>query len=508
MFSDVGRPKHGLDKGIVALVLSVVFFASARTHADPDLWGHVRFGQDILAHGIPTADTYSYLNGDFPWINHELLAEISLAASFNALGVTGLVGFKVVLALVIFSLLYWHLWRSGMNALRGGIVLIAVVMLMSVGLWTIRPQLLTYLLFLFTVLLIEYVERGKKGAVWALPAVLFVWANSHGGFLAGLAVVGIWVVASVSYRFMPEHWQVVPAQRTSVLLVVLSLCIGATLLNPYGPRLIAFLLETATVARPEIGEWQPVSITTPEGALYVIIVALTIGVFLKSRRSHRPSTIAVLLATAVLPLVALRHLPLFGLAFAVFAAEHLADVWNRVASEHPTRRTLLDFVPWTLTAAFVVLAIPHFSCVRINPSFIRFPVRAVELMKRAGVHGNVATFFDWGEYIIWHLSPHVRVSVDGRRETVYSPESYRRSLQFLYGVGEWDAIVNHQSTDMALIGRDQPTYGLMRLKPGWQLVYEDSFASLFVRDGSYLAEKIRTAVPPAISPDGADLCFP
>ena len=29
MFSDVGRPKHGLDKGIVALVLSVVFFASA-----------------------------------------------------------------------------------------------------------------------------------------------------------------------------------------------------------------------------------------------------------------------------------------------------------------------------------------------------------------------------------------------------------------------------------------------------------------------------------------------
>jgi hypothetical protein len=30
------------------------------------------------------------------------------------------------------------------------------------------------------------------------------------------------------------------------------------------------------------------------------------------------------------------------------------------------------------------------------------------------------TYFDWGEYVIWHLGPGVRVSMDGRRETVYS----------------------------------------------------------------------------------------
>jgi hypothetical protein len=129
-------------------------------------------------------------------------------------------------------------------------------------------------------------------------------------------------------------------------------------------------------------------------------------------------------------------------------------------------------------------------------------------MKRAEVRGNVATFFDWGEYIIWHLSPNVRVSVDGRRETVYSPESYKRSLQFLYGIGDWDAILESPETDMALIGRDQPTYALMRLKPGWQLAYEDSFSSLFVRDGSSLAEKIRNTALPSLPADGVGLCFP
>jgi len=32
----------------------------------------------------------------------------------------------------------------------------------------------------------------------------------------------------------------------------------------------------------------------------------------------------------------------------------------------------------------------------------------------------MVTWFDWGEYAIWHLGPQLRVSLDGRRETVYS----------------------------------------------------------------------------------------
>ena len=36
------------------------------------------------------------------------------------------------------------------------------------------------------------------------------------------------------------------------------------------------------------------------------------------------------------------------------------------------------------------------------------------------LRGRMVTYFDWGEYAIWHLSPRVRVSLDGRRETVYS----------------------------------------------------------------------------------------
>jgi hypothetical protein len=508
MLPDPNQPERQLNKGIVALVLAVVFFVSVRTHADPDLWGHVRFGQDILAQGIPSTDTYAYLNDNSPWINHELLAEILFAAAYNAFGPAGLVGVKAGLVLIIFALVYIHLWKKGFDELRGGIVIVAALMLMSVGLWTIRPQLLTYLFFVLTLLLIERAERGGRLGLWFLPVVMAAWANSHGGFLAGLAVVAIWVSMHLVSSLVPKQWRSAVWYSKATMTAVLAVCVGATLLNPYTWRLLTFLLKTATVARPEIGEWQPLSIISPEGAAYIVVVAGMISAVVWSTRPRSHATLAVLFAVTLLPLLALRHLPLFALAFVVFAAEHVADVWNRALASNTVRRARLGFVPWTLAAAFVVLAIPYFNCIRIDPSFIKFPARAVELMKRAEVRGNVATFFDWGEYIIWHLSPNVRVSVDGRRETVYSPESYKRSLQFLYGIGDWDEILERSETDMALIGRDQPTYALMRLKPGWQLAYEDSFSSLFVRDGSPLAEKIHNTAVPALPEDGVGLCFP
>ena len=37
-----------------------------------------------------------------------------------------------------------------------------------------------------------------------------------------------------------------------------------------------------------------------------------------------------------------------------------------------------------------------------------------------GHGGRLWTTFDWGEYTIWQFGPALRVSIDGRRETVYS----------------------------------------------------------------------------------------
>ncbi len=62
----------------------------------------------------------------------------------------------------------------------------------------------------------------------------------------------------------------------------------------------------------------------------------------------------------------------------------------------------------------------------------------------------MAVPFDWGEYVLWHLGPRVKVSIDGRRETVYSDEMYRQYRDFEQGTGVWDALLKTSKTDLVL----------------------------------------------------------
>jgi hypothetical protein len=145
----------------------------------------------------------------------------------------------------------------------------------------------------------------------------------------------------------------------------------------------------------------------------------------------------------------------------------------------------------------------------IDPKSLDFPVRAVQLLKDSGVRGNMAIFFNWGQYALWYLGPDIKVSYDGRRESVYSDEIRAMNNNWTMGLGEWDAVLDRCPTDMALVNKGTPVYNLMRLKPGWTPAYEDSLCALFVRHDSSILQALRSTPIRAEAPaDGAGLAFP
>ena len=88
---------------------------SACTAADPDLWGHVRFGQDILAAGhVVRSDPYSFTS-DQAWTNHEWLAEIVMAGAYRLGGVRGLVALSSGVAALVLLLAGRLLRRTGVG---------------------------------------------------------------------------------------------------------------------------------------------------------------------------------------------------------------------------------------------------------------------------------------------------------------------------------------------------------------------------------------------------------
>jgi hypothetical protein len=280
----------------------------------------------------------------------------------------------------------------------------------------------------------------------------------------------------------------------------------AVLLNPYGIHLFTFLLATATVPRPEITEWLPLEIMSQLGAIYLSLAAIAAAALMFSDRARSPSRIAVLVMMAITPLIAVRHLPLFALAVVVTGGPLIADAWARSRPEPmlvESRSAAL--VSMMVAVLFMAFAAPSFRCISMDPASA-FPAKAVAVLKQSGAEGNMATVFNGGEFAIWHLGPRIRVSIDGRRETVYSDEVRRKVMHFMNGTGEWDEVL--QQADMALVPAGTPTDNLLRLDRAWLLVYRDRVSRLFVCEGSALKDRFHDVDGAGIPEDGDGMCFP
>ena len=502
----------------IAVVLSLAFYRFTQTVADPDLWGHIKFGEIVWRAGtVAVSDPFSYLTAGRQWVNHEWLSEVVFYLVFTTAGAAGLIAMKAGLGVAMMSALYRHLCRQGLSALRAGFLVVAVVHFFLMSLVTVRTLIFSYPLFLVVLLLVHAAARGRPRWMWAVPPLFALWANLHPGFLAGLGILGIWATVEIWVRVVSDRQPLVDGRPTTrEILLLVTACGLATLMNPHGLTLWTLLRQTAFVPRPDISEWHPLVLMTPHGLAYAAFVALALWGTIHSRRRRRASVMAVLVVTALLPLVALRHAPLAALAVAVLAGEHIGNAWGRWISTRPRsgpagRVSRIWFPVGALGAAALLTfgALSHMSCIRITPAIGgSYPARAVALIKQSGVTGNLAIDFDWGEYALYHLGPAVKVSVDGRRETAYSPEIYEENLAFKYGEGDWAALLQKHDTHMALVRTGFPTFNLLKLEPAWRLVYQDPVAALFGRDGLPAVEALRQTTLPRVPPDGAGVCVP
>jgi hypothetical protein len=114
---------------------------------------------------------------------------------------------------------------------------------------------------------------------------------------------------------------------------------------------------------------------------------------------------------------------LFVCAAAILLAPWLADrsaprVKGARQMPAETERAIALTLAAVATAGAIVLGIHGLTCVREFGTWV--PDTATAQVLDDAPAGRLVTFFDWGEYALWHFGPRLRVSMDGRRETVYS----------------------------------------------------------------------------------------
>ena len=496
------------------LVIATALHFLAGNVADPDLWGHVRYGQMILdGHGLPREDVFSYTAPGAPFYDHEWLTDLVFASLFAVGGSAALVVLKLLMSAIMLVAMLDAIRSTAAcltpderpHPLTIAAALVAALSVIAPGA-TFRPQLFTMVfLALEVAMLLRADRRLESGStvpaqLAAMPPMMLAWANLHGGFLVGLGLLGVWcatrIVTSFVQRLRGVTADLEPQQMIAVACVGL-LSLAAPLVNPYGIHLYTYLADTLDM-HGEISEWFPVTLLTTEFLRFKLLcLAAAASAAIAWRIRPAGARARVLLAwmtpflavAAVLAFRHQRHTVLFAIAAApllVVGVEHLRRAaLARRPELRPRRPVFAAIAGGALAIALVQLHGFGTKLVRdgldIRYGRMDYPIDAVEFMRTHGIHGNVAMPFEWGAYAIAKLAPDSRVFIDGRFEAVYPPQVIDDYFAFMHGTDGWERLLEAYPTDVVVVQRWRNIHPRLFAHPDFQYVYSDPAALVFVR---------------------------
>jgi hypothetical protein len=404
-------------------ILAVLCVVISDTRADPDLWGHVRFGGDIAAAGgVVRVDPYSFTS-DIPWTNHEWLAELAMWLAYAAAGTAGL----VLLKLALLSTSLGAVLRAIPRTFHAAPVLELTVLAFAFGTRrqavTVRPQLFSLALFALLLLVLRRSSEGRDRGLIAVPVMLAIWANVHGGWIVGLGTVCLWAALELlSPRLADLEVRRIRAHRWRIIAVPVAAAI-ATLATPYGVDLWRFLVETVSFVRADIQDWQPAWNLEPSVlALWLAMAAVAVALVVRYRESRPLAHYAIVVFFAGASLWVNRLDGFFALSVLILLPVESA---NRAPSPAPDlsatamQRLMVAGVAAVVAAGALVVVARNTQCITMEEAWVP-DAEAAAFVRERDLHGRLLVWFDWGEYGIWHFAPDLRVSMDGRRETVYS----------------------------------------------------------------------------------------
>jgi len=463
------------------LILLVLLFGTSLNNADSDLWHRFALYDYIVHTGhFPPGDAFSYqaypqVVPDHEWGSAFIFYPVYFWGGAFSLILLKLVTLGITLGLTV---------RAGMGnrtptLLQAFFYTLVLLALLSAFLSTLRSEVFTHLFFALWVLWFQRERHGHPVAPLWYFLTMIVWANLHPGFVLGLTWLS--VLAIIEF-FTGGNWK----HR----LGILALCLPATLINPFGYELWVGVFRAFAISRAAFEEWGPVPWIHPANTfsgykLLVLWMIPILFVHIKSRGWKRCDQVAViLLALFLVPsLLQTRQTSIFailagGLIPPLFAREiPLAEIREWKPWLH---RVVIRSILVLLPLAFTLRLLPTNAGFHLVYPPATCPAKAVAYLRDKGVTGKLLVGFNSGSYALWGLRGHMRVSMDGRYEVVYRPETFANVQHFFAGDAHWQDALAALAPDAILVNLSDGVYPQLLADSAWTQVYHDTAQAVFL----------------------------
>ncbi|MGB5749346.1 MAG: hypothetical protein WBM69_20365 [Desulfobacterales bacterium] len=472
-----------------------------------DLWLLLREASYIVASGeIPRVDQYSAVAAGRPYLAHEWLSGLVFLGIFKLGGGEALTVFRALIMLVMLLLLWFSLEQRARSFVLTAplLALAAYTILLRVF---VRPHVFTLLFLCIWVFCLERWRRRRRlGYLIVLVPLQILWANLHGGYMIAL-VLGVLMTGTAAFLVMFPSWSKDESYAWPDVLKLAGLtvaCLGASLVNPHGLRLVEFSLTMGLASdyiKQVVFEWG-----SPLGPNYVrsygrvviffLFGLVWLGLVLTVRRRPLLDAVLALLAT-VMTVQAIRFIAFIGiLGFPI-----MVRAWMAVADTH-ARPLLVKRRPWLEAALFALIlastliyGFPYGETKHRKVGWGlggRMPYRVTRFIAEQGFEGTIYNDYGDGAFLIYYLYPRIRPVMDSRIDL------YGSQLSYEYFASRDDPIkffqyLNKYKVSYILLRKSQENAKILDY-----LVYLAATASLLETDDRLLFSYDPRRLPPEL----------
>jgi hypothetical protein len=317
-----------------------------------------------------------------------------------------------------------------------------------------------------------------------------VWANLHGAWLYGLAMIGMFIAGELAEAWVSaerrDYW-LARAQRDGVAFVIAA---AATLLNPFGVALHREVLSavTNTSLAKNMAEFLPPNFQDAGQWPFLLALLLTIALLSLGVRRMPLPWLGVVIMSVFFALRSFRNIALFGVTAWPLIALHVANAFPKSRRPFPLFKEFARLDPNTRLGLYAAPVAILMIVLGLNRGWIgglpviadhfdrkAFPVAAVDRAKNARLDGRVFDAWVWGGYIMFAW-PEASLHVD--------PLKFNQTTMDTYTTIEnvrpnWLAELRRWNVKTIVYPAKSPLADALKTAPGWALWYQDSTAVVY-----------------------------
>lgn len=457
------------------------------TDYDYDLWARLIIGKYFVQTGHVLKHDFLSYTPTHTLYDHEWGSSIIFYLTQHYFSHIGLLILQVILLFIMFIVIIKTIKLRGLTNTTpyNFVFYFFAFSAMGEGLIAeqiIRCQLFTFLFFAIYLYILELARKDFNKPLWLLPVIMLVWNNLHGGCVAGIGLIVLYIIGELINRKPVKKY-----------LIPLFLSILVLPINPWGFAYLKFLLMATTMNRPDIIEFLSIfhKIFAPEAFMYFkclasLMVLFEIIYIIKSMLSKTlkldATKIIVIITTLSLAITHVKFIPISMIVLIVFLYDDFYTIFNYLTFNIINKHALLkDILVYVLCSIFILHTILNKELYKPSVSWERYPLKSIEFIKENNIKGNLLVNFGYGSYASYKLYPQNKIYMDGRYEEVYYAYMLPDLNKLQKVKKDWDDLLKKAPPDIIIMEYGFPAYNKLLSMADWSLVFKDIAYGVFVR---------------------------